>query len=79
MLDSTTNYIEHPQLVAERITRCAKLVGREKVLASTDCGFATGAAIMPIHPDATWAKFRAMAEGAQLATRELWAGSAAAA
>jgi 5-methyltetrahydropteroyltriglutamate--homocysteine methyltransferase len=78
VLDSTTNYIEHPQLVAERITRYAALVGRENVLASTDCGFATGAAIVPIHPDVTWAKFRAMAEGAELATQELWAGSAAA-
>jgi 5-methyltetrahydropteroyltriglutamate--homocysteine methyltransferase len=78
VLDSTTNYIEHPQLVAERITRYANLVGRENVVASTDCGFATGAAMVPIHPDVTWAKFRAMAEGAELATQELWAGSAAA-
>jgi 5-methyltetrahydropteroyltriglutamate--homocysteine methyltransferase len=74
VLDSTTNYIEHPQLIAERITRYARLVGRENVLASTDCGFATGAAILTVDPDVTWAKFRAMAEGAELATRELWAG-----
>lgn len=79
MLDSTTNYIEHPELVAERLTRYAKLVGRENVLASTDSGFATGAAVLSIHPDVTWAKFRAMAEDAQLATHELWAGSATAA
>jgi 5-methyltetrahydropteroyltriglutamate--homocysteine methyltransferase len=79
VLDSTTNYIEHPQLIAERITRYATLVGRENVLASSDCGFATGAAIVPIDPDVTWAKFRAMAEGAALATRELWARSTAAA
>jgi 5-methyltetrahydropteroyltriglutamate--homocysteine methyltransferase len=78
VLDSTTNYIEHPHLVAERITRYAKLVGRENVIASTDCGFATFASFIAIDPDVTWAKFRAMAEGAELATRELWAGSAAA-
>jgi 5-methyltetrahydropteroyltriglutamate--homocysteine methyltransferase len=72
VLDSTTNYIEHPELVAERITRYARLVGRENVLASTDCGFATGAAVVPINPAVTWAKFRAMAQGAELATQELW-------
>jgi 5-methyltetrahydropteroyltriglutamate--homocysteine methyltransferase len=75
VLDSTTNYIEHPRLVAERITRYARLVGRENVLASTDCGFATFASFVTIDPDVTWAKFQAMAEGAELATRELWAGS----
>jgi 5-methyltetrahydropteroyltriglutamate--homocysteine methyltransferase len=78
VLDSTTNYIEHPALVAERITRYANLVGRENVLAGTDCGFATFASFVAIDPDVTWAKFRAMAEGAELATRELWAGAAAA-
>jgi 5-methyltetrahydropteroyltriglutamate--homocysteine methyltransferase len=79
VLDSTTNYIEHPELVCERITRYAKLVGRENVLASTDCGFATFASFVAVDPEVTWAKFRAMAEGAELATRELWTHVTAAA
>jgi 5-methyltetrahydropteroyltriglutamate--homocysteine methyltransferase len=72
VLDSTTNYIEHPELVAQRLVRYASLVGRENVIAGTDCGFATFAAVMPVDPRITWAKFAAMAEGARLATRELW-------
>jgi 5-methyltetrahydropteroyltriglutamate--homocysteine methyltransferase len=72
VLDSTTNYIEHPELVAQRLVRYARLVGKENVIAGTDCGFATFAAFMPVDPKITWAKFAAMAEGARLATRELW-------
>jgi 5-methyltetrahydropteroyltriglutamate--homocysteine methyltransferase len=73
VLDSTTNFIEHPELVAQRLVRYAEVVGRERVIAGTDCGFATFArSVSQVEPEITWAKFRAMAEGARLATRELW-------
>src|SRR5215475_13268590 len=72
VLDSTTNYIEHPELVAERICRFAEVVGRENVIAGTDCGFATFAGLSDVDPKITWAKFKAMAEGARLASRQLW-------
>ena len=72
MLDSTTNYIEHPELVAQRIVRYATLVGRERVIAGTDCGFATFAASNTVDPAIAWAKLRALAEGAHLASQQLW-------
>src|SRR5436190_742759 len=73
VLDSTTNFVEHPELVAERIIRYARLVGRENVIAGTDCGFSTFArAQLTVHPSVTWAKFQAMAEGARLASEQLW-------
>jgi 5-methyltetrahydropteroyltriglutamate--homocysteine methyltransferase len=72
VLDSTTNYIEHPELVAQRIVRYARLVGRENVIAGSDCGFATFASFLSIDPGITWAKLRAMADGAELASAELW-------
>jgi 5-methyltetrahydropteroyltriglutamate--homocysteine methyltransferase len=73
VLDSTTNFVEHPELVAQRIVRYAGLVGRENVIAGTDCGFSTFVRSQPtVHPSVTWAKFRAMAEGARLASDELW-------
>ena len=72
VLDSTTNYIEHPQLVAQRIVRYAQRVGRENVIAGSDCGFATFASLLAVDPAITWAKLRAMSDGAQLATQELW-------
>jgi 5-methyltetrahydropteroyltriglutamate--homocysteine methyltransferase len=73
VLDSTTNFVEHPQLVADRIVRYAQLVGRENVIAGTDCGFSTFArSQLTVHPTVTWAKFAAMAEGARLATEQLW-------
>ena len=72
VLDSTTNYIEHPELVAERICRFADVVGRENVIAGTDCGFATFAGIADVDPQIVWAKLQAMAEGARLASRQLW-------
>jgi 5-methyltetrahydropteroyltriglutamate--homocysteine methyltransferase len=76
VLDSTTNYIEHPDLVAQRIERLARLVGRENVMVGSDCGFATFAQVLPVDPRITWAKLAAMAEGARLASTRLWAGSA---
>jgi len=73
VLDSTTNFVEHPELVAERIVRYAELVGRENVVAGTDCGFSTFArSQLTVHPSVTWAKFAAMAEGARLASEQLW-------
>jgi 5-methyltetrahydropteroyltriglutamate--homocysteine methyltransferase len=69
VIDSTTNYVEHPELVAQRIERYARLVGRENVLAGSDCGFATFAASSTVDPQVTWAKLSAMAEGARLASR----------
>ena len=72
VLDSTTNYIEHPELVAERLCRFAEVVGRENVIAGTDCGFATFAGFNTVDPNITWAKFHAMAEGARLASQRLW-------
>ena len=76
VLDSTTNYIEHPELVAQRIERLARLVGRGNVMAGSDCGFATFAQVMPVDPAVTWAKLAAMAEGARIASEHLWGRSA---
>ena len=72
VIDSTTNFIEHPELVAERICRFAQLVGRENVIAGTDCGFATFAEGSPIFPSIAWAKLRTLVEGARLASEALW-------
>ena len=73
VISHTTNIVEHPELVAERIVRFANLVGRERVIAGSDCGFSSQATTEPeIHPTVVWAKFQAMAEGARLATRQLW-------
>jgi 5-methyltetrahydropteroyltriglutamate--homocysteine methyltransferase len=72
VIDSTTNFIEHPLLVAERITRYAKLVGRENVIAGTDCGFGTWVGQAAVDPDIVWAKLASLAEGAQVASKELW-------
>jgi len=73
VLDSTTNFIEHPELVAQRIVRYVEVVGRERVIAGTDCGFATFARSTPlVEPEIAWAKLRSMAEGARLASAQLW-------
>ncbi len=72
VIDSTTNFIEHPELVAERIGRYATLVGRENVIAGTDCGFGTWVGQSAVDPDIVWAKLAAMAEGARLASREFF-------
>ena len=73
VIDSTTNFIEHPELVAQRIVRYAKLVGRENVIAGSDCGFGTSARRNPvIEPEIVWPKLESMAEGARLASAELW-------
>lgn len=68
-----SNIVEHPELVAERITNYAKLVGRENVIGGADCGFSSQATFTPeIHPTVGWAKFQALAEGAEIATKKLW-------
>jgi 5-methyltetrahydropteroyltriglutamate--homocysteine methyltransferase len=72
MISHATNVVEHPELVAERIVRVAKIVGRERVMASTDCGFAQGPFHRRVHPSIMWAKLEALAEGARLASRQLW-------
>ena len=77
VISHSTNVVEHPELVAERIVRLARLVGRENVIASTDCGFAQGPFGRRVHPSIMWAKLRALADGARLATKELWGRAAA--
>jgi 5-methyltetrahydropteroyltriglutamate--homocysteine methyltransferase len=72
LVSHATNIVEHPELVAERIVRLARLVGRDNLIASTDCGFAQGPFARRVHPSIQWAKLRSLAEGARLATRELW-------
>jgi 5-methyltetrahydropteroyltriglutamate--homocysteine methyltransferase len=67
-----TNVVEHPELVAERLVRLARLVGRENVMGGTDCGFAQGAFVHRVHPSIQWAKLAALAEGARIASRRLW-------
>jgi 5-methyltetrahydropteroyltriglutamate--homocysteine methyltransferase len=75
VISHTTNLVEHPELVAERLLRYANLVGREQVIAGSDCGFSSFANTEPeVHPTVVWAKFEAMAEGARLASQRLWAG-----
>jgi 5-methyltetrahydropteroyltriglutamate--homocysteine methyltransferase len=77
VIDSVTNFVEHPELVAERIGRFADIVGRERVLAGTDCGFGTFAGFGAIHPPIAYAKLRSLAEGAEIASRRLWGRAAA--
>jgi 5-methyltetrahydropteroyltriglutamate--homocysteine methyltransferase len=72
VISHATNIVEHPELVAERIVRLAKLVGRENVLGGTDCGFAQTPYTPRVHPSIMWAKLEALAEGARIATKQLW-------
>jgi len=72
VLSSTTNYVEHPELVAERLLRFADIVGRERIMAGSDCGFSTFAGFGAVVPDIVYMKLAAMAEGARLASRKLW-------
>jgi 5-methyltetrahydropteroyltriglutamate--homocysteine methyltransferase len=73
VISHATNVVEHPELVAERIVRLARLVGRENVIAGTDCGFAQGPFHRRVHPSIMWAKLGALAQGARLASAALWA------
>lgn len=72
VIDSTTNFVEHPRLVAQRITRFADIVGRDRVIAGTDCGFSTFAGFGAVDEDIVYAKLGAMVEGAAIASAELW-------
>ena len=72
VIDSVTNFIEHPELVAQRICNIARVVGPENVIAGTDCGFATVAGYSAVDPKITWAKFQSLAEGARIASRTLF-------
>jgi 5-methyltetrahydropteroyltriglutamate--homocysteine methyltransferase len=73
VISHATNVVEHPELIAERIVRLAKIIGRENVIAGTDCGFAQGPFYRRVHPSIMWAKLQSLAEGARLASKELWA------
>jgi 5-methyltetrahydropteroyltriglutamate--homocysteine methyltransferase len=72
VLESKSNFIEHPELIAQRIGRYAKLVGRENVIAGSDCGYGTWVGQAAVDPDVVWAKLAAMAEGARLASKQFW-------
>jgi len=72
VIESKSNFIEHPELIAHRIGRYAKLVGRENVIAGSDCGYGTWVGQAAVDPDVVFAKFKAMAEGAALASRQFW-------
>ena len=72
VIDSTSNFIEHPELVAERIVRYAGVVGRENVIAGVDCGFGTFAGRVQVDTNIVWHKLRSLVEGARLASKELW-------
>jgi 5-methyltetrahydropteroyltriglutamate--homocysteine methyltransferase len=71
-ITQSTLLVEHPALVAERIVRYARVVGRENVIAGADCGFSTFAGSKEIHPSIVWAKLSALVEGARLASQQLW-------
>jgi len=72
VIESKSNFIEHPELIAQRIGRYAQLVGRENVMAGSDCGFGTWVGQAAVDPDVVWAKLAAMAEGARLASARFW-------
>lgn len=72
VIDTSTNYVEHPELVAQRIIRFAEIVGRERVIANTDCGFGTAAGSGKLDPEIVFLKLGALAAGAEQATRQLW-------
>ena len=72
VIESKSNFIEHPELIAQRLGRYAKLVGRENVIAGSDCGYGTWVGQAAVDPDVVWAKLSAMAEGARIASREFW-------
>jgi 5-methyltetrahydropteroyltriglutamate--homocysteine methyltransferase len=75
VIDTTTNFVEHPDLVAQRLLRYAQVVGRERVVAGTDCGFGTFAGMSSVVPTVVWAKLAAQAEGARRASAQLWLAS----
>jgi 5-methyltetrahydropteroyltriglutamate--homocysteine methyltransferase len=72
VIESKSNFVEHPELIAQRIGRYARLVGREKVIAGSDCGYGTWVGQAAVDPDVVWAKLAALSEGARIASREFW-------
>jgi 5-methyltetrahydropteroyltriglutamate--homocysteine methyltransferase len=72
VISHATNIVEHPELVAQRIVRLAKIVGRENIMGGTDCGFAQSPFAQRVHPSIMWAKLKSLVEGARIATKELW-------
>jgi 5-methyltetrahydropteroyltriglutamate--homocysteine methyltransferase len=72
VIESMSNRIEHPELIAQRIVKFAELVGRENVIAGSDCGFGTFVGVALVEPEIAWAKLAVLAEGARLASQELW-------
>jgi len=76
VIDSTTNFIEHPRVVAERIERFSNIIGRDRVIAGTDCGFSTFAGFGVVDPSIVWAKLKALSEGAAIASERLWKAAA---
>ena len=74
VIDTCTNYIEHPEVVAQHIEHYADVVGRERVIAGTDCGFASFATLHTVDPDIAWRKLEALVQGAEIASRRLWQG-----
>ncbi|HEX2891546.1 MAG TPA: epoxyalkane--coenzyme M transferase, partial [Vineibacter terrae] len=77
VIDTCTNYIEHPEVVAQRIEQYANLVGRDRVIAGTDCGFASFATLHTVDPDIAWRKLEALVQGAAIASDRLWRSPAA--
>ena len=75
IISHSTNVVEHPELVAWRIKNYASVVGKENVIAGTDCGFSQGWNMIRVHPEVQWAKLRSLAEGAALASKDLWGSS----
>jgi 5-methyltetrahydropteroyltriglutamate--homocysteine methyltransferase len=74
VITHATNIVEHPELIAERLIRFGRLVGRENVIAGADCGFSSQASYRTeVHPTVIWAKFEALRDGAQIASKKLWA------
>jgi 5-methyltetrahydropteroyltriglutamate--homocysteine methyltransferase len=76
VIDTSTNFVEHPELVAQRIVRYANVIGRERIIAGTDCGLGTFAGFGPVHPDIAWAKLQTLAEGAAIASQQLFGAAA---
>jgi 5-methyltetrahydropteroyltriglutamate--homocysteine methyltransferase len=72
LIDTCSTYIEHPEVVAQRLVRFARVTGRENVIAGTDCGFGTFVGASNIVPGLAWAKLQSLTEGARLASQELW-------
>jgi 5-methyltetrahydropteroyltriglutamate--homocysteine methyltransferase len=72
VISSSTNYVEHPEVVSQRLVRYANVIGKERIMAGSDCGFGTFAGFGPVYPAFAWMKLKALAEGARLASKKLW-------